>query len=96
METKLKHIRLTGDLSVNRLEEIKTQLLTELLEAQQLRIAVSEVTALHLFTLQWIYAFVCAANSEGKQVTISLDLPAKFDILVRASKIKKMFNRFQS
>ena len=89
-----KHIHLTGDLGVGRLEEIKAQLLSELLEAQQLHITVSEVTSLHLFLLQWIYAFGCAASTEGKEVTISLDLPAKFDLLVRAAKIKKMFNRF--
>ena len=94
IETEEKQISLSGDLSVKRLEEIKELLLSELFDSQQLRITITQVTTLHLFTLQWIYAFGCAANTEGKEVTITLDLPAKFDLLVRASGIKKMFNRF--
>lgn len=89
-----KQITLSGDLSVKRLEEIKELLLSELFDSQRLRINIAQVTTLHLFTLQWIYAFGCAANTENKEVVITLDLPAKFDLLVRASGIKKMFNRF--
>ena len=96
IKAKEKLISLTGNLSVDRLEEIKEQLLAELYDSPQLHITISDVTTLHLFTLQWIYAFSCAADTEGKEVTITLDLPAKFDLLVRVSGIKKMFNRFDS
>ena len=94
IKIKEKQICLQGDLSVGRLENIKEQLLSELFNLQLLHITISDVNTLDLFTLQWIYAFSCAANTEGKVVIITLDLPAKFDKLVRISGIKKMFNRF--
>ncbi len=94
IKTEEKQINLSGDLSVRRLAEIKEMLLSELFDSQRLCITITQVSTLHLFTLQWIYAFGCAANSEGKEVIITLDLPAKFDLLVKASGIKKMFNRF--
>ena len=89
-----KLVSLTGDLSANRLDEIKELLLSELFEEPALHISISEVSALHLSTLQWIYAFSCAANTEGKRVIIKLDLPPKFDRLVKASGIQEKFNRF--
>ena len=94
VNTEIKKITLRGDLSSRHLEEIKEKLLMELHEQQQLHIDITNVTSLNLSTLQWIYAFGCAANSEGKRVSIELDLPAKFDLLVQASGIKEMFNRF--
>ena len=91
----VKEIVLRGDLGIGRTEEIKEHLLAELFDQQKLLITITQVTSLHLATLQWIYAFSCAAQTEGKEVTISTDLPARFDLLVRASGIKKMFNRFE-
>ena len=81
-------------MSADRLDEIKESLLAELYDQQMLDIVISDVTTLHLSTLQWIYAFGCAASSEGKEVEVTTDLPAKYDKLVKASGIKKMFNRF--
>ena len=89
-----QQIQLHGDLGVSRLEEIKEQLLSQLLTMQQLHIAISEVTTLHLSTLQWIYAFGRAAQTEGKEVVVTTDLPAQYAQLVRASGLEKMYNRF--
>lgn len=89
-----KKIVLRGDLGVKRMEEIKANLLAELYVQQKLHITITEVSSLHLSSLQWIYAFSCAAQTEGKEVMISTNLPARFDLLVKASGLKKMFNRF--
>lgn len=90
-----KQIRLEGDLSARRLEEIKEQLTAELLDLHLLHITIARVTVLDLSTLQWIYAFGCAANSEGKEVVVTLNLPNELEELVRISGVRKMFNRFK-
>lgn len=91
---KSKEIHLKGDLRATNLTSIKEKLLGELFTLQRLHVRICNVHALDLSTLQWVYAFGCAASSEGKEVTIKLELPAELDRLVRVSGIKKMFNRF--
>ncbi|MGB3778404.1 MAG: STAS domain-containing protein [Tunicatimonas sp.] len=91
-----QEIHLKGDLRVANLADIKQQLLDELLGMQHLHVRISNVHALDLSTLQWVYAFGCAASSEGKEVTIKMELPADLEKLVRVSGIKKMFNRFEN
>ncbi|MGB3850157.1 MAG: STAS domain-containing protein [Tunicatimonas sp.] len=92
--SEMYEIKLNGDLRIANLSQIKHQLLGELSNLQRLRVRISNVHALDLSTLQWVYAFGCAANSEGKEVTIRMELPAELDQLVRTSGIKDMFNRF--
>lgn len=92
---KEKQIRLEGDLSARRLEEIKEQLTAELLDLHLLHVTIARVTVLDLSTLQWIYAFGCAANSEGKEVVVTLNLSNELEELVRISGVRKMFNRFK-
>ncbi len=92
--SEIYEIKLNGDLRIANLSQIKHQLLGELSNLQRLRVRISNVHALDLSTLQWVYAFGCAANSEGKEVTIRMELPAELDQLVRTSGIKDMFNRF--
>ena len=91
---KPQEIHINGDLRIANLAIIKEKLLGELLTLQQLHVRIFDVHALDLSTLQWVYAFSCAASSEGKEVTIKMELPAELDQLVRASGIKRMFNRF--
>ncbi len=91
---KAQEIHLRGDLRVANLANIKQRLLGELLTLQRLHVRICHVHALDLSTLQWVYAFGCAASSEGKEVTINMELPADLDRLVRMSGIKKKFNRF--
>ncbi len=91
---EVQEVRLNGDLRVVHLANIKEKLLGELLTLQRLHVRICDVHALDLSTLQWVYAFGCAANSEGKEVTINMELPNHLDRLVRVSGIKKMFNRF--
>ena len=90
----VQEIHLKGDLRATNLANIKQRLLGELLTLQRLHVRICHVHALDLSTLQWVYAFGCAANSEGKKVTIKMELPADLDKLVRMSGIKKKFNRF--
>ena len=90
-----KRILIEGDLSERRLKELKEWLPTKLLDSEILRIDIARVTVLDLSTLQWVYAFSCAASSEGKEVVISLNLPNELEELVRISGIRKMFNRFE-
>lgn len=89
-----QEIHIKGDLRTTNLASIKEKLLGELFTLQRLHVRICNVHALDLSTLQWVYAFSCAASSEGKEVTIKLELPAELDQLVRVSGIKKMFNRF--
>jgi hypothetical protein len=91
---KPQEIHINGDLRMANLAAIKEKLLGELLTLQRLHVRIFNVHALDLSTLQWVYAFGCAASSEGKEVTINIELPAELDRLVRMSGIKKMFNRF--
>ncbi len=91
---KYHEVQINGDLRVANLASIKEQLLGELFTLQRLHVRICNVHALDLSTLQWVYAFGCAASSEGKDVTIKLELPTELDQLVRVSGIKKMFNRF--
>lgn len=90
----IQEINLKGDLRVANLDHIKQQLMGKLLTLQRLRVRISHVDALDLSTLQWVYAFGCAANSEGKEVTIKMELPIELDQLVQVSGIRDMFNRF--
>ena len=91
---KPQEIHINGDLRMANLAAIKEKLLGELLTLRRLHVRIFNVHALDLSTLQWVYAFSCAAKSEGKEVTIKMELPAELDRLVRVSGIKKMFNRF--
>jgi hypothetical protein len=93
--SEVYEIKLNGDLRITNLSRIKRQLLGKLSNIQRLRVRISNVHALDLPTLQWVYAFGCAANSEGKEVIIKMELPAELDQLVRTSGIKDMFNRFE-
>ena len=90
-----KQIAIEGDLSRRRLKELKEWLPAELMDSEVLRINIARVTVLDLSTLQWIYAFGCAASSEGKEVIIKINLPNELEELVRISGIRKMFNCFE-
>ena len=92
---KERQVVIEGDLSARRLHKLQEELPSELLSSEILHISISRVTVLDLSTLQWMYAFSCAAKSEGKKVIIKMNLPNELEELVRISGIRKMFNRFK-